>query len=151
MIYDVDDPALVRRFGYTYQRGEFVDRIIEQYILDQRTHQFPSMDAFAHTLVGNPPQGPLIIQQIYLYPNLPNPVRIRMTGSHAADYAAANRAAGFGATPGGYTWHHAENIRLVARGQYDCDMYLIQTWYHARVPHAGGVREYEWAMNQRYR
>lgn len=40
--------------------------------------------------------------------NAQNTQMIRMTGSYKADFALANRAAGFKKTSDGFTWHHAE-------------------------------------------
>jgi len=36
-------------------------------------------------------------------------VKIPQTGNYADDFAAANKAAGFSATPKGYTWHHHQD------------------------------------------
>ncbi|MBR1373821.1 hypothetical protein IJ556_05160, partial [bacterium] len=73
----MDDRVLVMRFGRTYERNTFLDDMIEWYIQDGGDHQFPSMDAFQKALKEKNPQKHLIIQQMYLHPNLPNPVRIR--------------------------------------------------------------------------
>jgi len=61
-------------------------------------------------------------------------VRIRMTGNRSADFAAANRAVGFGQsaqdTPAGFTWHHHQDRTT---------MQLVPEDLHAAVKHTGGV------------
>jgi hypothetical protein len=57
-------------------------------------------------------------------------VEIHQTGNRAADYAAANRAAGLNKTPLGYTWHHHQNGKT---------MQLVPTTIHSQTGHTGGV------------
>lgn len=75
-----------------------------------------------------------------------------MSGSRSTDEALANAAAGLQGTPPGHTWHHSEGVRFPNgfQGAAHCNMYLLQTWYHAGNPHAGGVAEYERAKSIRY-
>lgn len=56
-------------------------------------------------------------------------VRISYTGSRAADFAAANKAAGLSETPKGMTWHHHQDRTT---------MQLVPTDIHARTGHTGG-------------
>ncbi|PTL84342.1 HNH endonuclease [Vitiosangium sp. GDMCC 1.1324] len=56
-------------------------------------------------------------------------VKITYTGSRARDFAAANKAAGFGETPKGMTWHHHQD---------GMTMQLVPTETHARTGHTGG-------------
>jgi len=72
-----------------------------------------------------------------------NTVRINMTGTYAGDFTAANKAAGFSATPAGFTWHHTE-----AMGE----LQLINTEAHQAARHAGSVQLYrEQNKGQGYR
>jgi hypothetical protein len=64
----------------------------------------------------------------------PIAVKIDMKGNHGSDYAAANKAAGFGATqdanPAGTTWHHSQDRKT---------MILVPSDIHGPVRHTGGV------------
>jgi RHS repeat-associated protein len=72
-----------------------------------------------------------------------NTVKIKMTGNYAGDFAAANKAAGFSATPEGYTWHHTEVMG---------ELQLVKTEAHAAARHSGGVQLYREQNNgQGYR
>jgi hypothetical protein len=57
-------------------------------------------------------------------------VRIELTGSRSADFAAANRAAGLARTPDGMTWHHHQDAVY---------MQLVPTDLHRTVRHTGGI------------
>lgn len=57
-------------------------------------------------------------------------VRIHMTGDDAADFAAANKAAGLSRTPKGHTWHHHQD---------GSTMQLVRSDLHNNVPHTGGA------------
>ncbi|EEE35379.1 conserved hypothetical protein [Rhodobacteraceae bacterium KLH11] len=57
-------------------------------------------------------------------------VRIELTGSRSADFAAANRAAGLDSTPPNMTWHHHQDAGY---------MQLVPTDLHETVRHTGGV------------
>jgi len=61
-------------------------------------------------------------------------VNIKMTGSRADDFAAANRKAGFKQTPEDYTWHHRPTPG---------EMELIPTPLHDAVDHTGGVATFK--------
>ena len=67
-------------------------------------------------------------------PNGKKTVRIELTGSHHADEALANRAAGLKGKPEGYTWHHLED---------EGEMMLVPTDLHDDVPHTGGRAHYK--------
>lgn len=56
-------------------------------------------------------------------------VDITLTGNRAADFRAANTAAGLDRTPAGYTWHHHQNGRT---------MQLVPTDVHRKTGHTGG-------------
>jgi RHS repeat-associated protein len=58
-----------------------------------------------------------------------NDVIIKPTGDRAADFLAANKAAGYSSTPKGYTWHHHQSTGR---------MQLVETSVHARTGHTGG-------------
>ncbi len=60
-------------------------------------------------------------------------VRIELTGDRAADYAAANRAAGLKQQPRNHTWHHVEDGGT---------MMLVPTDLHSQVAHTGGMARY---------
>jgi hypothetical protein len=67
-------------------------------------------------------------------PNGKKKLHIKYQGSRPADFAEANRIAGFEATPDGFRWHHDEaNLG---------DMYLVPRDLHEAVKHSGGVAEY---------
>ena len=57
-------------------------------------------------------------------------VSIQQTGNRSADVRAANRAAGFGETPAGYTWRNHQDGRT---------MQLVPTSIHSATGHTGGV------------
>jgi hypothetical protein len=57
-------------------------------------------------------------------------VKIHMTGDNTADFAAANKAAGFDRTPKGFTWHHHQD---------GTTMRLIPSDLHNNVSHTGGA------------
>ncbi|WP_173427072.1 HNH endonuclease, partial [Kordia jejudonensis] len=65
----------------------------------------------------------------HLYKNGINDVKIKPTGTRAGDFRAANRAAGYKATPKGHTWHHHQN-----RGR----MQLVRSSIHSKTGHTGG-------------
>ncbi|MEL6106348.1 MAG: HNH endonuclease, partial [Planctomycetota bacterium] len=69
-------------------------------------------------------------------------VRIKYTGRRADDFAAANKAAGFGdstyAHPSGYIWHHVEDVTDDGWGT----LILVKADKHS-VKHTGGVALYE--------
>jgi hypothetical protein len=68
-------------------------------------------------------------------PNGKKTVHIEYQGNRPADFAAANRKAGFENTPKGFRWHHDEtNLG---------DMYLVPKDLHEAVKHSGGVAEYK--------
>ena len=57
-------------------------------------------------------------------------VNITQTGNRAADFAAANKAAGLRSTPEGFTWHHHQNGQTMQLVPYDT---------HYKTGHTGGV------------
>ncbi|MBS1749785.1 MAG: HNH endonuclease, partial [Bacteroidetes bacterium] len=65
----------------------------------------------------------------HLYPGGKNDVRIKPTGNRDADFAAANKKAGYDSTPKGYTWHHHET---------DGRMQLVESKVHSKTGHTGG-------------
>jgi hypothetical protein len=72
----------------------------------------------------------------YLYngsEGVANTVRIRMTGKLDDDFKAANRLAGLSDTPGGYVWHHHQDLGVLQ---------LVRQDVHGVVRHAGGVAFY---------
>jgi hypothetical protein len=79
-------------------------------------HWYACFDPFLHPFVGQ--------------------VNIVYTGGRNGDYAAANLAAGLGATPANYTWHHFENYNA---GNNQGTMQLVLTAAHQAVFHVGGV------------
>jgi RHS repeat-associated protein len=56
-------------------------------------------------------------------------VQIKQTGT-IADFAAANKLAGYAETPKGYTWHHHED---------ETTMQLVPSDIHAKTGHSGGA------------
>ena len=54
---------------------------------------------------------------------------IKPTGSRGADFAAANKVAGYSSTPKGYTWHHHQTMGR---------MQLVETGVHSQTGHTGG-------------
>jgi hypothetical protein len=69
-------------------------------------------------------------------------VQIAYTGGRNGDYAAANAAAGYGATPGGYTWHHFEDYDPFSNTG---TMQLVLTAAHSAVFHFGGAWQWQLA------
>jgi hypothetical protein len=61
-------------------------------------------------------------------------VQIEYTGNRAADFNAANKAAGLNEIPEGYTWHHLEDSK---------SMMLVPRELHKAVKHSGGVSRYK--------
>ncbi len=72
----------------------------------------------------------------HLYNGSKNDVMISPTGNRAADYNAANKAAGIDFKPKGYTWHHHQDFGR---------MQLIESNVHARTGHTGGFTL--WKLN----
>ncbi|MGK0188836.1 MAG: hypothetical protein ACI9R3_004650 [Verrucomicrobiales bacterium] len=72
-------------------------------------------------------------------------VNIDYSGSRVDDFAAANKAAGFGErardTPDGFTWHHHEEIGR---------MELIRSDVHGDFPHSGGVSKFKELTGEDY-
>jgi RHS repeat-associated protein len=66
----------------------------------------------------------------HLYKGGPNDVRITPTGKREADFAAANKAAGYSSTPKGYTWHHHQDSGR---------MQLVDTQMHLKTGHTGSI------------
>jgi filamentous hemagglutinin len=66
-------------------------------------------------------------------PNSKKTVRIELTGDRAADFAAANKAAGLKQQPRNHTWHHVEDGGT---------MMLVPTDLHSEVAHTGGMARY---------
>jgi hypothetical protein len=64
-----------------------------------------------------------------LYKGGVNDVMIKPTGNRVADFAAANKAAGYSSTPKGYTWHHHQTTGR---------MQLVETGVHSQTGHTGG-------------
>lgn len=147
-ITNLDAIEIRRAFGYSYQRNERVADLIDDYILNGY-HSFKNSADFKRQIL-RALSGPHLSLAM-LHPQFPGPYRIQMQGSRQADFAEANRLAGLHNTPTDYTWHHREGIVCYSAGNYWCDMYLVQTRYHASVRHTGGVREYELATGQSYR
>jgi RHS repeat-associated protein len=56
-------------------------------------------------------------------------VKITQTGTRSGDFRAANKAAGFEATPRGYTWHHHQD---------GTTMQLVPRDLHMKTAHTGG-------------
>ncbi len=87
-----------------------------------------------------------------LLPGQLNTVRITYTGSRRQDYAAANKAAGYGTTqkpPTGYTWHHVADYDVKTNTG---TMQLVRTDAHqSSLPHDGGVKQYEQATGETYK
>ncbi|HWO19688.1 MAG TPA: HNH endonuclease [Kofleriaceae bacterium] len=69
-------------------------------------------------------------------PNGNNHVEIQLTGSRAADAAAATRKAGLTRDVEDYIWHHAEDGKT---------MYLVPKELHQAVRHTGGTSSYRHA------
>ncbi len=74
------------------------------------------------------------------------PVVIIMSGNRGKDATAADeelrRQMGYLPDHDGYTWHHKEDIWQQG-GRWKCNMYLVESGYHRRHPHKGGVYMYE--------
>jgi RHS repeat-associated protein len=87
----------------------------------------------------------------YLYSTGPgqlNVATIRLTGSYAADEAAANAAAGLKETPAGYVWHHLDYDPVTGKGTLQL---AGQDAHLATIPHSGGVSQYEHSTGQEYK
>jgi hypothetical protein len=88
----------------------------------------------------------------YLYKttgNQKNSVQVKLTGSLADDFAAANKAAGLNGKPTGYTWHHLDDYNQ-STGM--ATLQLVETKVHIKtVPHTGSVKQYEVANKTTYK
>jgi RHS repeat-associated protein len=65
----------------------------------------------------------------HLYKGGINEVKIAPTGNRLTDAIEANKVAGYGFTPKGYTWHHHQSIGK---------MQLVETKIHSQTGHTGG-------------
>ena len=148
-ITDIDDNALCKRFGRSYERDERTGDVIAWYLEDEDWHEFTSMNSFFAAVCGLADGTKLVIQ--CTHPTHPGPYRITMQGSRSGDYDKANLKAGLPYTPDNYTWHHKEGVIFHSRNNIECDMYLIKTSYHGRIRHRGGVYEYERLTRDEYR
>jgi RHS repeat-associated protein len=88
----------------------------------------------------------------YLYKatgNQKNSVQVKLTGSLADDFAAANKAAGLNGKPTGYTWHHLDDYNQ-STGM--ATLQLVETKVHIKTaPHTGSVKQYEVANKITYK
>lgn len=148
----INDDRLISVLGPCFEWGEGFAEIIDGMI--QTRDEIRVQDARALQA---------LIQRDYIdaqYLNLGvaplfrnQPVVITMTGSRRNDAAAADaeltRLMGFQPDYDGYTWHHKEDIRKEG-GRWRCNMYLVESGYHRRHPHKGGVYVYEFQTGRKY-
>lgn len=148
----INDERLTSVVGDSYKWGEGFGEVVEAMIQSDDVLRYRNARTFERT-----------IRREYIanrYLNLefaplfsPEPVQIVMTGSRTSDAAAADRelARRHGGLPDHdeYTWHHKEGI-IRRGGRWLCDMYLVESGYHRRHPHKGGVTEYEFQMSTKY-
>lgn len=147
-----NDPDIIGSVGLSYRMSDQASDVVDWYLQPTTPAcHFPSRAAFRQAVMQRvTSQNHLVIQCTHR--NHPNAYAIVMSGSRSTDEALANAAAGLQGTPPGHTWHHSEGVRFPNgfQGAAHCNMYLLQTWYHAGNPHAGGVAEYERAKGVRY-
>ena len=148
----INDERLTDTLGESYKWGEGFGEIIELMINSEEELRFRNAKALRAAIqrdyVGN---KYLNLAHVPLFRG--TPVRIVMTGSRRGDAEAADRELQrkLGHLPDhdGYTWHHKEDICQV-RGRWMCNMYLIESGYHRRHPHKGGVSVYEFQTSTKY-
>lgn len=78
-----------------------------------------------------------------------NIVTIEYTGDYLADFAEANRQAGFGnrtTPPKGYTWHHLDDYDPATNTG---TLQLVSVEAHS-VSHFGGAAQYKAATGRAY-
>ena len=83
-----------------------------------------------------------------MYPGESSIQPIQLTGSYAADEAAANAAAGLTDTPNGYVWHHLDYDPVTGEGTLQL---VSQEAHGSTIPRAGGVSQYENSTGQEYK
>ncbi|MEL7496808.1 MAG: HNH endonuclease [Planctomycetota bacterium] len=72
----------------------------------------------------------------YLFDSSRSIQKIVLTGSRDADFRLANKLAGLGRTPKGYTWHHLDDLNELTG---ECTMQLVKTKPHSKASHSGGA------------
>lgn len=136
-----DDAGIPRYFGPSYHQDSRIATIIDWYIEDSSKHDFRTTRAFTDKVMEHLSTQYLPIKCTHI--SYPGPYTIVMSGSRKTDAARANHEAGLkNGTPGGYTWHHHEEIDFHSPDNIKCNMYLLKSSYH-QTPHSGGVKKYE--------
>ena len=147
-VYCADDAGIPDYFGTSDQQDPRTAKIIDWYIENPRRKDFDSTEDFARKVMKHLRTKYLPIKCTHI--NYPGPYIIKMSGSRAKDADKANKKAGLSYTPGGYTWHHHENVTYYSPDKIKCAMYLIDSDYHS-FPHSGGVKEYEAYTGRTYK
>lgn len=140
----VDDARMISVFKESYKRGETLSQILDMLMESEEEFTFDNARDLQRYIqrdyIGN------IHLNLDVAPVFPGtPVSIIMQGNRTADFQVADEKleARLGHLPNhdGYTWHHKEGI-VQRGGRWECDMYLVESNYHRRHPHKGGVFEY---------
>ena len=150
----LDDARLTPVFGVSYEQGENLAGLLDLVIESEDHFVFDNAEELDGWIRRN------YVDNIYLNLDLApvfdgTPVAIIMQGSRRADAEEADRelaqklkqeTAPF---HDGYTWHHKEDIERVG-GRWKCNMYLVESGFHMRHPHRGGVYMYEYYTGRSY-
>lgn len=141
----INDDRLTSVLGPCYEWSEGFAEIIEGMIQSEeeiRVRNAKALRALIQRDYINATYLNLAVAPLYRR----DPVVITMTGNRRSDAEAADaeleRQLGYQPNHDGYTWHHEENIRQRG-GRWECQMYLVDSGYHRRHPHKGGVYMYE--------
>lgn len=135
-----DDAGIPKQFGDSYHQDSRIATIIDWYIEKPSREDFKTAKAFAKKVMEHLSTEHLPIKCTHI--SYPGPYKIVMSGSRKTDAERANQEAHLQYTPGGYTWHHHEDIVFHSPDHIECYMYLLKSSYH-QTPHSGGVKEYE--------
>lgn len=144
---ELDDERLIPVFGESYKQSDDIAELLDALI--ESEEKFTFRDAKDLRSYINKVYSDDKYLNLDHAPILPGtPVTIIMQGSRSADAKEADRKLAekmgwkFPRDHDGYTWHHKEDIAMQG-GRWKCNMYLVESGYHRRHPHKGGVYIYE--------
>lgn len=140
----INDDMLTSVLGPSYKWSDALGEVIEGMIVIRDVIRVRNAQALQELIQRDYIRAEYL--NLTVAPTAFRPVTIIMTGNRGQDAAAADaelaRQLGYRPFYGGYTWHHMENIRQVG-GRWQCQMCLVESGYHRRHPHKGGVYLYE--------
>lgn len=150
----LDDARLIPVFGKSHEQGDNLAALLDLVIESEDEFVFDDAKELDGWIRKN------YVDNIYLSLDMApifggTPVTIIMQGNRGADAAEADRKLAqklrMRNPPAhdGFTWHHKEDIRKDG-SSWKCNMYLVESGFHRRYPHRGGVYMYECYTGKKY-